>query len=1053
LFTGLLYLDCVFLAIDDMKTIVCTLLLLSVSIFLYAQEEGVIQINDGSPVTNDQEGKVTLKLFAKGAVQMQISNNGSFIGARWQAFVPRIIWKLSNEDGIKTVYAKFRDSENNLIASVEQSIELDRQAPTNIKLTIDGGRKFTNTKERIVQLDIQAEGASQMQISNRKDFAGAVWVAFETRKTWQLPGLDGQKFVYARFMDNAGNISEIAEASIILDRRPPSQPKVIINNGDMFTNSPEVTLSLFAKDVHEMFIQGSGGWLPFQPTIKWTFDPPDNGEKWVQVRFRDEVGNISEIASDNIILDTEPPMMPHISVNNGNRYSRESSIPLKLSAIGAEKMMISNTPDFAKAFWQPYLPIIASWDLGNEDGLKTVYARFQDVAGNETEVVSGEVILDRTPPINPKIEVIIQNNMLSEIAPQVDLKLSVEGAKYMMLSNSNTFYGARWENYRFEYQGWKLDKGNLDGKKTIFAKFRDQAGNISDVVSAVVRLDRMGPIDCHIKIDRDAEFTTNRDKIVTLSLQARGATEMLISQDTSFIDAKWIPYQPTLDYQLIGEDGIKTVYAKFRDEVGNESKEVVADKIILDTSRPYDGEVVINRGDAVTNNIDKAVLLHLKAKDAAKMMISNDSTFKNARWQAYSPENIYWKLVGEDGLKIVYAKFADIAGNESFVYKDSIVLDRRPPMKASIKIIGENTQTNTQAVQLELYAEGADEMMIANDFRFTNAKWEPYRKNKSWILIGEDGVKSVYAKFRKKPILDRSFKETPIAIESSIVVDKIGLDTKAPANGSIRINNSAKYCTDINKKVLLRIATNSAQEMMISNFEDFKEAKWQPYQFYVPDWILDGEDGEKKVYVKFKDKAGNESQPVSATIILDRQEPYNEEIMIDSGRACTNNINNKVKLQLKAEGALEMAISNSPTISYTAWESYKTSKEWTLQGRNGQKTVYVKFRDEAGNESKLISASILLDSEPPITGTLLINNGRTLTKSSRVTLSMNARNADYMLISNTPDFKEANWEEYSPTKIWFLDSNIGLKTVYVKFKDKCGNESIVISKDITLVSE
>lgn len=214
-----------------MRKFFITFLFLSVSTFLYAQEEGVIQINDGSNVTNDQEGKVILKLFAKGAVQMQISNNGSFIGARWQPFVPRIVWKLSNDDGIKTVYAKFRDSENNLIASVEQSIELDRQAPTNVKLTIEGGKKYTNVKERIVQLDIYAEGASQMQISNRKDFAGAVWSAFEPRKTWQLPGLDGQKFVYARFMDNAGNISEIAEASIILDRLPPSQPKLIINNG------------------------------------------------------------------------------------------------------------------------------------------------------------------------------------------------------------------------------------------------------------------------------------------------------------------------------------------------------------------------------------------------------------------------------------------------------------------------------------------------------------------------------------------------------------------------------------------------------------------------------------------------------------------------------------------------------------------------------------------------------------------------------------------------------------------------------------------------------
>jgi hypothetical protein len=1039
-----------------MRNIIFTVFFLFIFTYVYAQEDGVIQINEGQGVTNDYEGKVTLKLFAKGAVQMQISNNGSFIGSRWQAFMPRVMWKLSNEDGIKTVYAKFRDSENNLIASVEANIELDRLPPINLSLVIDGGKKITNIKDRTVQLAVQAEGAVQWQISNRKDFAGTPWTLFDEKaktKTWQLPGLDGVKYVYARFMDYAGNMSDVVEASIILDRLPPSQPKILVNNGDMFAKSPDVTLSLSAKDVYEMLIQGNPTWIPFQPTLPWKLDPPTNGEKLVQVRFRDEVGNISDLAFDNIILDMEPPLLPQIIINNGNRYTRESNVPLKLSAIGAEKMMVSSSPDFTNANWLPYTNALSNWDLGQEDGLKTVYAKFQDLAGNETEIVSGEILLDKTPPIKPKIEVIIQGNALGEVEPRVDLKLTAEGAKYMMLSNLNTFYGSRWESYRTDYQGWKLDKGNLDGKKTIFAKFRDQAGNMSEVVTAMIRLDRMGPVDCQIKIDRDAEFATNRDKTVVLSLQAKGATEMLISQDTSFIDAKWIPYQSNHPYQMVGEDGIKTIYAKFRDDVGNESKQVVSDKIILDTSRPYEGEITINRGDIATNNIDKSVLLHLKAKDAIKMIISNDSTFKNMRWQAYSPENISWKLIGEDGLKIVYAKFADNAGNESLVYKDSIQLDRRPPMKASVKIIGENIQTNMQTVQLELFAEGADEMMISNDFRFSTAKWETYRSRKPWTLIGEDGVKTVYVKFRKKPILDRAFKEIPFSLESSIVVDKIGLDTKAPANGSIRINNSAKYCTDIDKKVLLRIATNAAQEMMISNSEDFKDAKWQPYQFYVQDWVLDGEDGEKKVFVKFKDKAGNESQAVSATIILDRQEPYNEEFNIDSGKLCTNNINNKVKLQLKAEGALEMVISNSPAISNMAWESYKTNKEWTLQGRNGQKTIFVKFRDEAGNESKLLSASILLDNEPPITGTLLINNGRTLTKSSRVSLTMNARNADLMMISNTSDFKDAIWEEYSALKVWFLDNNEGLKTVFIKFKDKCGNESIVISKDITLVNE
>ncbi|TAH17389.1 MAG: hypothetical protein EAZ08_13770 [Cytophagales bacterium] len=1018
-----------------------------------AQEEGVITIDDGAAVSNDYEGKVTLKLFARGAVQMQVSNNGSFIGARWQAFSPRIAWKLINEEGIKTVYAKFRDSENNLIASVEASIELDRQAPTNLSLMIDSAKKITNIKDRIVKLDIGAEGAVQMQVSSRKDFAGALWIPFTKQKMWQLPGLDGIKFVYIRFMDNAGNISDVIESSIILDRLPPMQPRVVINNGETFTNSPEVTLSLMVKDAFEVLIQGNANWIPYTPTLKWTFADASNGEKVVQVRYRDEIGNISELASDNIILDMEAPILSQIAVNNGNKYTRESTVPLRISAIGAAKMMISNHADYKGANWQNYNSTLAGWDLGDTDGTKIVYAKFQDLAGNETETVSGDVVLDRMAPKALKLEIIIQNGSLNEVEPTVNLKIYAEDAKYMMLSNTPTFYGVRWESYRSEYEGWKLENSNLDGNKTIYAKFRDQAGNTSESISANVRVDRTGPVDCQLKIDRDAEFTTNRDKMVTLSLQARGATEMLISEDTSFTDAKWVAYQTNLQYQLTGEDGLKQVFAKFRDEAGNESKQTASDKIVMDRGRPYEGEIIINRGDLITNNIDKSVLLHLKAKDATKMMVANDSTFKGARWQSYSPENISWNLVGDDGLKIVYAKFMDNSGNESLIYYDSISLDRKPPIKGSVKILAENTQINIQTVQLALSAEGADEMIIANDFKFATAKWETYRPQKTWTLVGEDGIKAVFVKFRKKPIIDRTFKEKPFANESSVVADKIGLDTKAPQNGSIRIDNSAKCCTDINKHVLVRLSTASAEEMMVSNFEDFRDAKWQPYQFYLQDWVLDGEDGEKKVFAKFRDKAGNESQPVSATILLDRQEPYDVEFTIDSGKTCTNNINHKVKLQLKATGAVQMAISNTPSISNFAWENYKESKEWALAGRIGVKTIYVKFKDDAGNESKTISAMIMLDNEPPNAGTMLINNGRTLTKDSRIALTFNARNADEMLISNTPDFKNAEWENYISSKAWYLDGGAGLKRVYVKFRDNCKNESIVVSKEITLVTE
>jgi hypothetical protein len=56
----------------------------------YAQQPitTAIQINEhaNSKITNDIEGKVILSLFSKGAVQMQISNESNFEGARWQAY-------------------------------------------------------------------------------------------------------------------------------------------------------------------------------------------------------------------------------------------------------------------------------------------------------------------------------------------------------------------------------------------------------------------------------------------------------------------------------------------------------------------------------------------------------------------------------------------------------------------------------------------------------------------------------------------------------------------------------------------------------------------------------------------------------------------------------------------------------------------------------------------------------------------------------------------------------------------------------------------------------
>ena len=62
-------------------------------------------------------------------------------------------------------------------------------------------------------------------------------------------------------------------------------------------------------------------------------------------------------------------------------------------------MLISNKPNFEGAKQKPFTSTIANWQLNSEeDGLKTIYVRLIDQAGNISEVSKTDIFLDRTPP-------------------------------------------------------------------------------------------------------------------------------------------------------------------------------------------------------------------------------------------------------------------------------------------------------------------------------------------------------------------------------------------------------------------------------------------------------------------------------------------------------------------------------------------------------------------------------------------------------------------------------------------------------------------------------
>jgi hypothetical protein len=181
--------------------------------------------------------------------------------------------------------------------------------------------------------------------------------------------------------------------------------------------------------------------------------------------------------------------------------------------------------------------------------------------------------------------------------------------------------------------------------------------------------------------------------------------------------------------------------------------------------------------------------------------------------------------------------------------------------------------------------------------------------------------------------------------------------------------------------------------------------------------------------------------------------PPSGSIVINGGD--TYATSTSVNLTLSASdavcGVAKMRFSNSGS-SWSTWESYATSKTWTLTSGDGTKTVYVQYQDHAGNISSSYSDTIVLDIAAP-TGSIAINGGDTYATSTSVGLTLSASDAgsgvSKMCFSSNGS-SWSTWESYATSKTWTVTSGDGTKTVYVRYQDNVGNISPSYNDTITL---
>ncbi len=166
-------------------------------------------------------------------------------------------------------------------------------------------------------------------------------------------------------------------------------------------------------------------------------------------------------------------------------------------------------------------------------------------------------------------------------------------------------------------------------------------------------------------------------------------------------------------------------------------------------------------------------------------------------------------------------------------------------------------------IKIEKKSEVANKYFDGNTWVSTET-WNLATISNSWIF---NGLNNSFLRDGETYIISSRATDKAGNIQDPVNNVNFTYDVSAPT-GTIAINNNATL-TSSNLVNLSFTASADTQNMMISNFADFSGANWEIYNATKTSWNLIAGNGNKTVYVKFKDQAGNESAVYSANIVLD----------------------------------------------------------------------------------------------------------------------------------------------------------------------------------------
>ncbi len=1007
-----------------------------------------------------EEGEITriininLNITVPQATKMIISENADFTGAKWEQYQDKKNFILSSKAGIKTLYLKFKNSFNaesevftvkiNFIP-IQYNAILNKDIKQNVILTQSMG-------PFLIQKSFKIEPDATLQIEQGTQF----WVDATSQKNIKISVL-GKLIANGTEEDkisfNSNSVKPKSgdwEGIEILNSEENSLKYINIENA----NRGLVLIGSNAKIENARFENNISGLIcnnHSNPDISFC-EFRKNNVGVIAINFSSPEINNSYFSFNEIGIQCESVSSPKITNNS----------IIKNTQIGIKCIEMSSPP-------------ISDNDISQnvEYGIYINRSSPMIFKNNITENMTGIYCEEFYSPFLVKNNNILNNKEYAFKLSKFDQNLDVSKNWWGVL---NTVIISK---FVYDY----FDDNALG--KLILAPIMESPvvlRNLSIVT------DTIPPILLTSEYQNPANITTHfqisfifsepcnpfilpKVTLVNKRQKAEGKRQKEEEKEKgneieiapgrfSFVRAEndtYITPDITLDENMTGE--IEIYIENVLDLTGNKMDKIFVGKFILNTA------LLVKEGDYISN---QEITLLIKAPEADNMIIGEDPNFQGKNFEPFSNEKKI-NLSSTEGKKNIYFRTRSKSGVLSATSQFAVNLDKTPP-----RIIN-------QIYNIPKIKEPFKIKLLFNEPINTSVKPKITLKNmsKETLTLPDGNISST-------TLMNDTYITSPIILPEklegyiSVLVEEVK-DTAGNIMDPTTMNNLFRYdivppsphvkveggnYTIKNDIILLFDEQKDRKnvEMILSEDKNFKNAKWEILKKEHGFKLSSGE-GEKDIYIQFRDKIGYISEVQKITVFIDKIPPkiinyfYPSPIKVGESSQIKVQFNESLDTTYFPEISMVSTGEKSPEMSGEGSfmtirfpnDTFASPPVIFDESMGGAITIIVKNAiDLAKNEMELdMKKSFNFDTYAPVATQIAVKEGL-FVRNPKINFSISVVGALKMMLSEDVDFKNTKWEDYASDLEFNLSQEDGVKKIYFKFEDENKNISKPQRVEVTL---